>query len=196
MKLNFYLYIIQAHIVNRGFQADRVGAVCESILSTVVVVGVGVQEVWIAAAVWEGVDEARPGRGAPAEEGAEGQGQRQGEEQVRHTELENHRLRSEITQPTQLTSLDCRRPSLPFFQDANAERGPGEAAPRAARLPRRDEAHKDRDAALRQQLHLGAHRVGLGHRQGRAAPHPAPPGAGQRAQEVHRGRGQGMYVIQ
>ena len=77
------------------------------------------------------------------------------------------------------------------MQDADAERGAGEAAAGAAGLPRRDEAHKDRDAALRQQLHLGPHRVIHGHGEGRAAADPTPPGTGQRAQEVHRCRGQG-----
>ena len=86
------LCTIQAHIVDvvRGFQAetclwfqaDRVSALCESRIRPVVVGG-GVQEIRIAAEIGEGgVDEARPVRGAPAEEGAEGQGQRQGEEQV------------------------------------------------------------------------------------------------------------------
>ena len=96
---------LQAHIVNvlRRFQADRIGAVCKS----TAVFG-GVQAGRVAAEVGEGVDEARPGRGAAAEEGAEGQGQRQGEEQAsyssfecqHHTEDFGAQSFSVITQPS------------------------------------------------------------------------------------------------
>ena len=78
----FCVQLLQTHFINfiGEFQADRFGALRESKFRRFVVVVV--QEIGLPAEVWEGGDEARPGRGAPPEEGAESKGQRQGEKQV------------------------------------------------------------------------------------------------------------------